>query len=797
MKYFGILGILIFLTIVPAYSGAETSVTILGKASEFEGTIRSRSQVQSGQSVIAQADPGAAPRPENGPPVQPVLPPGETPAQPTPAPGMSPPPQPQVPPPSAGPEVPQPAGPPQPGQPAGGPEFLPSQPPRPQPAGTPRQSERARPSQHVRPGNAGRISLNFDDADVYSVIQTVFGEILRVNYIVDQRVKGRVTFRSVAPVSMEHVLPVMETILRINGIGIVEESGLYRIVPISEVAKEPAQIKFGREPDKVSIQGKSIIQVVPLMHVHSSETIKLITPFLTQTAVIIDLPNINHIVIVDTDSNVKRLLTLINFFDGEQTKLKKPQVSVYNIQNGKAKDVAAILQQVLLSQRPPAQPATTGASQTPGAPPTPPGASAPAQRPSVQTAGNSQSGDLLVSPITKIIADENLNALIILSTPEDYEFIKTAISRIDVIPRQVLIEGVLAQVTLKDELKMGVSWALQFNPDGMNGVLSAVEGVVGFNIPGATPNAATGLGTFTFAGNVGGDFKTVIDMLAIDNRAKLLAVPHILVSDNKEARIQVGQQVPVVSSETFGSGTIAPQRTIQYKDIGIILKVKPRINEGGLVTLDLTQEVSSFETIKLFDNEDYIILKKTETTTSLVCQDGNTIIIGGLIRDDITRSRSGIPFLSKIPVLGWLFGATDDNAERTELIILLTPKVIRNHAEANNVTSEYVDSVTRTGKGRIKREDLMKQKPITIPPAPMSGEGGIPRSELEIKRGELLNQPVPPVMPNGANQPSFQAPQNNRTAHPRQLPPARACPRHPGPARTVLIQVRPARDSPV
>ena len=95
------------------------------------------------------------------------------------------------------------------------------------------------------------------------------------------------------------------------------------------------------------------------MHVHSSETIKLITPFLTQTAVIIDLPNINHIVIVDTDSNVKRLLTLINFFDGEQTKLKKPQVSVYNIQNGKAKDVAAILQQVLLSQRPPAQPATT------------------------------------------------------------------------------------------------------------------------------------------------------------------------------------------------------------------------------------------------------------------------------------------------------------------------------------------------------------------------------------------------------------------------------------------------------
>jgi len=153
---------------------------------------------------------------------------------------------------------------------------------------------------------------------------------------------------------------------------------------------------------------------------------------------------------------------------------------------------------------------------------------------------------------------DNLNALIILSTPEDYEFIKTAIQRIDIIPRQVLLEGVVAEVSLKDELKLGISWALQFNPDGMNGVLGAVQGTVGFNVPGATPTATTGSGTFTFAGNVGGDFRTVIDMLATDSRAKLLAVPHVLVSDNKEARIQVGDQVPVVSSETFGYGDDSP-----------------------------------------------------------------------------------------------------------------------------------------------------------------------------------------------------------------------------------------------
>ncbi|HOD75859.1 MAG TPA: hypothetical protein PKJ17_07525, partial [Syntrophorhabdaceae bacterium] len=183
----------------------------------------------------------------------------------------------------------------------------------------------------------------------------------------------------------------------------------------------------------------------------------------------------------------------------------------------------------------------------------------------------------------------------------------------------------------------------------------------------------------------------------------------------------------------FGSGTVAPQRTIQYKDIGIILKVKPRINEGGLVTLDITQEVSSYETIKLFDNEDYIILKKTETTTSLVVQDGNTIIIGGLIRDDISKSRSGIPLLSKIPILGYLFGQTTQSDQRTELIILLTPRVIRTHADANAVTSDYVDSVTRTGKGKVKREELIKIKPV--PPPPAAPQDGFPRDGAERKGG--------------------------------------------------------------
>ena len=567
------------------------------------------------------------------------------------------------------------------------------------------------------------ISLNFDDADVYSVAQTVFGEILKVNYIIDQRVKGRVTFRSVAPVATDQVLPLMEVVFRLNGIGVVEESGLYRIVPIGDVAKEPAHVSIGRDPDKIALQGKSMIQVVPLLYSSSSDMIKLVTPFLTTSAIVIDVPTMNHIILVDTDANIRRILSLINLFDSEETKTKKPQVFVYHIQNSKAKDIATILQQVFTTTTivMPASTTTTtvttgtstmtttgSAAPQPGRPATPP---AGTQSGASSTPG---AGGSLISPTTKIIADENLNLLVVLALPEDYEVIKEAVKRLDIIPRQVVIEGLVAVVNLTDDLSLGVSWALQLHKGGMGGVLGGVEGIVGFNMPGAnvsTPPAITDgkSGTFSFAGTVGGDFRVIINMLATQSKAKLLAAPRILVQDNKEARIQIGQQVPIVTSSIVTSeATPTTTSTIQYKDIGIILKVKPRINEGGLVSLELDQEVSSFDTQNIGGVSDSVVVNKTQATTNLVVQDGQTIMIGGLIREDVSDTRAGIPLLSRIPILGYLFGATNKTDHRNELIILLTPRVIKKEEDARAVTSDYIDTITETGKGKITREELLR-----------------------------------------------------------------------------------------
>lgn len=540
----------------------------------------------------------------------------------------------------------------------------------------------------------GGVVLNFDDADVYEVIQTIFGQVLKVNYIVDPRVKGRVTFRSIAPVAQKNVLPIMEVILRLNGIAVVEESDLYRIILINDISKEPSDVQIGRDSSSISLDGKALLQVVPVRYMQSSDLVELLKQFLSENAVMIDVPMSNQIIIADTDASVKRLLKLVEIFDNEQQKKKGPQVFVYPVQNGKAKDIATQLQQIFLGEKAVSKEikATVSTSRTKQKNETP-------KQISVTSAGGTEA---LVSGITRIYSDETLNAIIILSTPEDYEVIKDAIVKIDLVPRQVMIEGMIAQIVLKDNLSFGLAWYINSTKFGADMTLS-------FNPESLNPTNFPGTGLRLVGVDSGNAVRTVISALATESKAKLLAAPHILVSDNREASIQVGQQVPIVTSETFGSTTVAPQRTIQYKDIGIILKVKPQVNDSGLVSLDISQEVSTYSTISLSAQQDDIILNKTVATTSLVVQDGHTIVIGGLIREDTSKSKSGIPLLSKIPLLGYLFGNTDNEGSRTEIIILLTPYVLKNQQDAKALSTEMIDNFTDESNGGVRKGQLIKK----------------------------------------------------------------------------------------
>ncbi len=594
------------------------------------------------------------------------------------------------------------------------------------------------------------MSFNFDDADVYSVIQTIFGDVLRVNYIIDPRVKGRVNFRSVAPVSKEDVLPLMEVILRLNGVGIVEEGGLYRIVPIGDLPKEPAPVGMGRDPDEIVVTGKARLQVVPIKYIQSSEMTRILTPFMSASAVIVDVPKSNHIVVIDTDANVKRLLQLVDTFDNEKLKQVTPRVFVYAVQNSKAKDVASLLQQIFQKGgATPTTPKTTapGTTTTPQRPPIPGQPTPPPAATSTQISSGPSTGEALVSDITRIIPDEVTNSVIILATPEDYAFIYETIQKIDIMPRQVMLEGLIVQVTLTDNLSFGLSYSMNTN--------LKITGLKPFKNPidlGSNASSSGNLGVntgtfskiptdgFTFVGyDPTGNIRAVLNALEDRSKAKVVAAPHLLVADNREARIQVGQQIPLatstssqpVATTTTTTATAIPvvaTSTIQYKDIGIILKVKPQVNDSGLISLELSQEISAVGDAVVVGGLDEVSINKTEVTSNLVARDGETIIIGGLIREDTSHGSAGVPFLSKIPLIGWLFGNSSDKVTRNELIILLTPHVLRNQQEAKDVTSGYLDRYKSSTKDKEldkfinsgdRKQEPEKERPAE--PVPSSG----------------------------------------------------------------------------
>ncbi len=541
----------------------------------------------------------------------------------------------------------------------------------------------------------GEVSFNFDDADVYSVIQTIFGGVMQFNYIIDPKVKGRVNFRSVAPVAREDVLTLMEVILRLNGIGIIEEGGLYRIVPIGDMAREPAPVGIGREPDKISLKGLGLLQVVPMKFISSSEMVKVLTPFLSTNAVIVDVPKINYLILVDTDANVKRLLQLVEIFDSEQLKQIKPQVFVYPVQNAKSKDLASLLQQIFLGAKPTAKAtaSTTGTTYTATSKPATASGS-PAAPQTQTTIGAGTGGESLVSEITKIFPDEVTNSLVILATPEDYTLILETLKKIDTVPRQVMIEVLIAEITLSDELKFGLEWSIKAKAD------QGFFNITGSFIPSASSTTTPSAPGFTFLGiDKTGLIRSYLQALASQGKTNILASPHIMAADNREAKIQIGNQIPIVT-DVVGQTTT---QTVQYKDTGTILKIKPSINDSGLVSMEINQEVSDF-VYKRIGNSDYPVITKREASTYMVAQDGQTIVIGGLIQEKTGRTRAGLPFLSKIPVLGYLFGYTDDTFDRSEIVLLLTPRVVRNQTEAEKLTNFYIHRLDSNIKNQIRKD---------------------------------------------------------------------------------------------
>jgi len=289
-----------------------------------------------------------------------------------------------------------------------------------------------------------------------------------------------------------------------------------------------------------------------------------------------------------------------------------------------------------------------------------------------------------------IIADEVNNALIIVATAQDYAVVQRVIKQLDVMPLQVLIDATIVEVTLVDKLQYGIKWFLSHNNSGQNAANSNFSDN-SLITDAASVFAGTATGGFSYAFTTSSDdIKAVLDAAATDNIANVISSPSVMVLNNQEATIQVGKEVPILTSESTNTSSTDPvvTNTIQMRETGITLAVKPRVNASGLVIMDIDQKADDVieQDINGIRSPSF---QQRQIKSTVAVQSGETIVLGGLISENDTFNKSGIPFLHDLPYIGSLFGSTLKNNDKKELVILITPRVVSSRQDARLITTEF------------------------------------------------------------------------------------------------------------
>ena len=395
------------------------------------------------------------------------------------------------------------------------------------------------------------------------------------------------------------------------------------------------------------------------------------------------------------------------------------RIFFYFCENTKSRDLAATLD-AIFGRGSGASASST--STPPGQPPRPGGSTGLPTQSQIQptrgtTAGAGGArggvGGLLeefgagIGAETRFIPDEATNSIIVTTYPRVWGEIEGLLKKLDRSPRQVLIEVLVAEVTLDDSTSLGISWAVQHGRYGATFTgINPPSGGGGANLPGRLPSVLpsliaggglvpTGLSFATFATN---EFLLAINALAAANKVNVLSSPSVMTTENKKAVINVSQSVPVVTSQQVPIGgtvttgvaqttSVVGTQTVEYRDVGIVLTVTPRIGEQGTVSLEVKQEVNDILT-ESFGTTGSPAFTKREAETSVVLLNNQTLVLGGLIQNRRTLDKVGIPYLNKIPILGYAFGNTTEVVRKVELVLLITPRVIGTALDASRVTDQ-------------------------------------------------------------------------------------------------------------
>jgi general secretion pathway protein D len=425
---------------------------------------------------------------------------------------------------------------------------------------------------------------------------------------------------------------------------------------------------------------------------------------------LVPIQRLSAVLVISPQPNyIDYVSALIKQFDQGSDKSPDRRLFVYHLKNGKAENIASILQNIFgnqvagvsarsgpgtddpLSRGNVRSPVASGISvptsnadgQSVLARNEPPAPVAPAPAP----AGPAVAADPANPPAT-IMADPDNNAILMMATPMDYNKIKSTIERLDVAPKQVLIEATIAEVVLNDNLSYGVRWFFE----GYKSGVPKYQGGLGVPLPTEVAGDGFALGIF----NSAGEMRAFFDILETASSVKFLSAPQIMVVDNQTATFRVGDQIPVVtrSSQSTADPNAPIVAEVQYRDTGTLLKVTPRINDGGMVTLEVSQEVSTPGATPAVGGAGNVAISQRTIESTVIVHNGQTIVLGGLFRENTSNSKGGIPGLMEIPVVGNLFSNTTRDINRTELIITLTPKVVRNPREAQEISQELRERIS-------------------------------------------------------------------------------------------------------
>jgi general secretion pathway protein D len=624
-----------------------------------------------------------------------------------------------------------------------------------------------------------QITLNLNNADIEALIKTV-SEHTGKNFVIDPRVKGKVTVISAHPMNREEFYQVFLSILEVHGFSTIPSGDVIKVVPDVKAKQGgiPTVNALGQLP------GDQIVtRIIQVKNVTSAQLVPILRPLIPQEGHLAAYPDTNVLIISDRRQNVDRLMKIIDQID----KVSDSSIEVITLQHASAAEVVRILNSleapgakgkktvtqlvadertnsILVSGDPTARlrsrviiehldtpfdnegnaqvvylkyanavdlvKVLTGVSEN--------------LDEAAQGGGKTPAAKGKPTLPINIQADEASNALIITAPPDQFRALQAIIRKLDIRRAQVLVEAVIAEVSYNKAKQLGVQWIVDGTPDGKGpiGVINlgspSISGIAADAVArtGINLGPGTTLGFGRYKENDRTNFAALIQALESDATTNILSTPNITTLDNQEAEIVIGQNVPFItgsySSTGGGDNSVNPFQTVQREDVGLTLKVKPQINEGNSIKLEIEQEISSIDASASTGTSDIVTKKRTIKTVVMV-EDGNTIVLGGLIEEDLQQTEEKVPILGDIPLLGALFRANKTSKIKRNLMVFLRPVVIRDDAVNTQIASKKYNFF-RAQQLRMKQDgvNLMSDEEVPILP-PRFGTLAPPFDDKELE----------------------------------------------------------------